>query len=102
MPNKENHEEIGHRRTRTDNQYFMGLFEWGSTPRETEIAAEEYLFFRGELDLTEAHDHKDDRWRKFKQRNLAKEGKESEGKVDYTGDEFFDSVEPAEDYVKRK
>lgn len=102
MPNNENHEEIGHRRTRADNRYFMGLFEWGSTPRETEIAAEEYMFFRGELDLTEAHDHKDDRWRQFKQRNLEKEGKESEGKGGYTGDKFIDYVEPAEDYVERE
>jgi len=97
MSEKEKHEELGHRRTRADNRYFIGLFEWGSTPRETEIAAEEYMYFRGEQDLTEAHDHKDDRWLKFKQSTLAEEGKKSEGKLGYTGNKFIDPVEPAED-----
>ncbi len=101
MTKKEKHEEIGHRRTRADNRYFINLYGWGSTPREMEIAAEEYMFFRGELDLTEAHDHKDDRWRKFKQRILAEEGKESEGKFGYAGDKYINPVEPAEDYREK-
>lgn len=37
------------------------------------------MFFRGEMDLTEAHDHKDDRWQLFKQRALTAEGKEDKG-----------------------
>ncbi|MGI6574416.1 MAG: hypothetical protein ACOX3A_00830 [bacterium] len=73
--NHDSEEEILHRRSRADNRFFMGLFEWGSTPRETEIAAEEYMFFRGEQDLTEAHDHKDDRWRQFKLKQQGGEDK---------------------------
>ncbi|NLJ33609.1 MAG: hypothetical protein GX349_03330 [Firmicutes bacterium] len=68
MPKDEKHEEISQRKTQADNEYFIGLFNWGATPRETEIAAEEYVYFKGAMDLTEAHDHKDDRWERFKQR----------------------------------
>lgn len=69
MKEKEKHEEIGHRTKRAGNSYFWGLFEWGSTPREDEIACEEYMFLRGELDLTETKAHKDDRWEQFKNNN---------------------------------
>ena len=46
-----------------------------------EIAAEVYVF-RGELDLTEAHDHKDDRWREAKDPGR---GRQKKGKLGYTG-----------------
>lgn len=75
MTQKEKHRELTHRKTQADNEYFIGLFNWGATPRETEIAAEEYVYFKGEMDLTEAQDHKDDRWKRFKRKVLMEEKK---------------------------
>jgi hypothetical protein len=72
MPDKKRQKEISQRRSRADDEYFAGLFGWGFTTREMEIAAEEYMHFLGELDLTEAHDHKDDRWRQYKKRQRGK------------------------------
>ncbi len=75
MVQDEKHEELSQRKSRVDNEYFVGLFNWGATPRETEIAAEEYAYFKGEMDLTEAHDHKDDRWERFRQNALTSDSK---------------------------